>query len=43
MKSFACERCDTELAEVVKMYMEDSFNSKRTNFAFTKDNRVSEV
>ena len=44
MKSFASEPCDTELAEVVKMYSEDLDSFKlRTTFAFTTDSRVNGV
>ena len=40
LNSFASERCDTELAEVMRF----GFSKvKRTTFAFTTDSRVSDV
>ena len=46
MKSFASERCDTELPEVVKMYSGDldSFKLKRQfSVAFTTNSTVNGV
>ena len=45
MKSFTNEPCDTELAEVVKMYGQKFrfFQVKRTTFAFTTDIMVKGI
>ena len=45
LRSSVSERCDTELAEAVKMYSGDldSFKLRGQTFTFTPDSRVNRV